>query len=125
MAADESILGGTGGPSRLDGLDAGPGREVGLKLDFAWTGAALVEGSHGLAPAQGSLREVSIRHLDADQLFGFGKGGGGDFRADRGSSGEGGRLARRCGGLRRGGRRLLGRDFGCVEFAGDGCAEQT
>ena len=114
--ADEAVAIRTGLLAGLDGLDAGPGLQIGLERDFAGSGAAFVERRHGFAPVGGGLGAVFLRHLDANELFGFGESRGRNFRADGRRGSEGGRRAWR--------RRLLGveaRD----DVVGDGGGEQA
>src|SRR6185437_14585649 len=121
-AADEDVFGGAGdAESGLHAADEGPGRDVGLEGNFARAGAALVEGRHGLTPVLRGFGAFGFGHLDADELFGFGEGGGGDCGPNGGRGAEGGRLAGR-------GRRSRGRGGGLLGGGGrggDGCAEES
>ena len=96
-------------PGKRDSM--GGRRQRGFKRELARSSAAFVDGRHLHAPVARRLREVGLLHLDLHEFFGFGEGGRGDLRADRGSGAEGGwrsgrmlvRSRRSLGGMRHGG----------------------
>ena len=87
------------------------GASVGFESQLARAGAALVERGHRAAPTVGSHRAFGVGQFDLNELFGFGKSGGRDFRTHGSSRAKRGRLAGRqvAGGLG------LGAESGCAQ----------